>query len=195
MRSFFHQRKSMILIIAIVFVLSLSGGAFTLYVSTPVEPKIVKLAASDVDPGEDANYWRDQYGLTSKQATDVIKHPESYRWILYSCRLNNISGIVDMIDVHAKPTFSGNTKQKVLYFSKDFLKYQIAPREKYRGTIEVLVKMDEGDTPEKLLDMAKQDRFTISGRKYLFLSDTPTNAPLTQFPMGSFSLEAKYEGE
>lgn len=195
MRSFFQRRKLMIITIVALLIIGLVGGYLTLFFSTSTETKIVKVRLVEVlrDRGEE--HWVEQYGLTSKQAADIVKHPENYRSIMYTCELNNTSGIIDIIDIKTNPNFSKDTKKRALYYSEEIENYQINPGQRYRESIRVLIKMDEEDTPEKLLEMAKKDRFTISGRKYLFLSDVPTNAPLSQFPMGSFSLEAKYEGE
>ncbi|MGF7089296.1 hypothetical protein JOD24_003179 [Kroppenstedtia sanguinis] len=185
----------MVMIVISLMVVGLIGVYLTIYFSTPMTTKIVKAKLLNVESDEEQDYWVEQYSLTPKQATDIVDHPGDYKRIMYICELNNDSNIIDLIDIRTKPDFSNEIEKRALYSSKEFENYQIQPGQRYWEGIEVLVKMEEGDTPEKLLDMAKQDRFTISGRKYLFLSDTPTNAPLTQFPMGSFSLEAKYEGE
>ena len=88
-----------------------------------------------------------------------------------------------VVDIKFKSQLPEDLQKRVVWIDEESVANYLEPSEKRGEGVAAILKLEEGDTEQKILDMAKKARITITGRKMGFL-----------FNHGTFSITVTYSG-
>jgi hypothetical protein len=122
-------------------------------------------------------------GIDSKQAKDIVNHPNHYRHVNFVFRLNNHSAWAAVGDIQIEAHLPEEAKERLVWMEGNlFMSYVDADDNRPDG-ITAIFKVEEGDTEADLIEICKQIQFTLTGKKVGF------------FDHGSISVPIQYGGK
>jgi hypothetical protein len=122
-------------------------------------------------------------GISSEQARDIVNHPNQYRHVNFVFRLNNQSAWATVGDINVEAHLPQDAKNRLVWMESNlFLPYVDTMDDRPDG-VTAIFKLEEGDTEEDLVEICKQTRFTLTGKKVGF------------FDHGSISVPIQYRGD
>lgn len=162
----FSKKGYIILTIVVAMIIGLLAFYFISVSDKMLDIKIDEVKVFDIREFSEDEETLKERGVSSEQIDDILKHPENYRIILHSFEFKNHSKIAGAYDFRVKPKFSDGIQKRLVWTDQVFhLPPFILPSETKGDMIYIMVKMEEDDTDEKLLKMAKKDNFIITGQK------------------------------
>jgi len=162
---------------------------FTLYF-TDVSGQILEISGFKVSLGniEEINYTEEdliQRGISSEQASDIVNHPNRYRRVYFTFRLHNHSSWAAIGDIQIKAHLPEEAKKRLVWMDHNLNVAHVSAAEKNRPDYLISIfKLEEGETEADLLEICKQIRFTMTGKKVD-----------TIFDHGSISVPIEYSGD
>ncbi len=129
-------------------------------------------------------YELKRIGLNTEQVRDILAHPETYRYVLYSMSLNNHSTMTAVANLEVEAQMPKEVQKRLIWIDDEFtsLPY-LGPSEERPDGLYAIYKFENGDTERELLDMAKKTHFTVTGQKVGRL-----------FNHGTFFIHVTYSG-
>ncbi|SFJ54414.1 hypothetical protein [Thermoflavimicrobium dichotomicum] len=183
--AFLKKKRYLVLMVLTVMIV----GFFVFYFIS-VSGQILEIKLNDIRVHDIMEFRENRdtlkaHGLSPKQIDDILNHPDKYRTISYHFELKNPSIMALVFNLRVEPQFSAETRKRLVWVDKRFaIRPYVLPSKTNQDGVYLMVKRDENDTDQKLLDMAKKDRFLVTGQKAGRL-----------FNHGSVSIMVEYTGK
>lgn len=180
------KKKSYLIFMALALIIV---GFFVYYfISVSGQILEIKLKSVTVHDIMDFRENRDTLkarGLSSEQIEDILTHPDQYRTVSYHFELKNPSTMAMVSNMKVEPQLSAEMQKRLVWVDKRFaIRPYVLPSKTNLDGVYLMVKLEKNDTDQKLLELAKKDRFLITGQKASRL-----------FKHGSVSIQVEYAGK
>lgn len=175
-----------ILISAIVLILAFFALYFILYFKN-VSGQILEVKLSEIAVFKVEELYTEEAllkkGITPEQVRDILNHPDQYRDIVFRFQITNHSTAAGVGNIEIDKHLPEEAKKRLIWMEKNINHPVVTAAEKRPDGITAIFKLEEGDTEEDLIEICKQIRFTLKGRKVGF------------FDHGTITVPIQYSGE
>lgn len=122
---------------------------------------IEKMEEMEVEDGDDIQ----DFGLNAEQVRDFEENPEKYRYIIFVMEFINRSNMAGVVDIKFKSQLPEELQKRLVWIQNEPLANYLPPSESRGDGVSAIIRLEEGDTEQEILDMAKKARITITGQK------------------------------
>ena len=145
-----------------------------------VNIEVQSLTQSDVEAME--SYYRYDMELNDNQVKDIVNKPFDYKFMKYEFSLRNVSKSKRASFIGIKPLFTKDMKKNVVGFTEKDGESPISiyPLKKFDYIKYVLIKIN-GYTDGELVELAKKDKFLVTGFTGNMFIDIGYNLKLVEF--------------
>lgn len=120
-----------------------------------------------------------QRGISPEQATDIVKHPNKYRRVAFTFRFHNHSVWAAVADIQMEAHLPQDARKRLVWMEHNIMRSYVDSGEKDRpDSLSMIFKLEEGDTEEDLMEICKQVRFTVTGKKFGFFDHGSISVPV-----------------
>jgi len=165
----------------------LVAAYFTLYfIDVSGQILEVRRPTVTVKSMEERNYTEKgliQRGISSEQAKDIVNHPNQYRRVFLAFDLHNRSAGASVVDIQIEAHLPEEATQRLVWMEDNLSFPYAGTKEEHPDGVIAFFKLEEGDTEEDLVEICKQIRFTLTGKKIGF------------FEHGSISVPVQFSGD
>jgi len=170
-----------LLILGIVIV-TLVAVYFTLYF-IDVFGQILEVSGFNVfvESIEEQGYTEEyliQRGISPEQARDIVNHPNRYRSVDFTFRPHNHSVWAAIADIQIKAHLPEEAKKRIVWIDYNNVPPVREAEDEQLYFIVTIFKLEEGDTEVDLMEICKQIRFTLTGKKVGFFDHGSISVPV-----------------
>ena len=130
---------------------------------------------------EERNYTEKeliQKGIGSEQAKDIVNHPNQYRRVILFFTLYNHSAGASVSDIQIEAHLPEEAKKRLVWMEEHLTFPYVGTKEEHADGVMAFFKLEEGDTEADLMEICKQIRFTLTGKKVGFFDHGSISVPV-----------------
>ncbi|MBA4496364.1 hypothetical protein ACFO25_15870 [Paenactinomyces guangxiensis] len=169
--------KKMLMILFLSLILLISAFAFVYHNSLKNDAMVVKIKNVKVFPLKKHITYKgalSSYGLSEAEMEEIWTNIDDYKKVLYIFEIQNDSWLAYSVNHQIQPRFAEGTQKLLIKSEKQLLFPQnISPGESYTTSLSAIIKVENDQTDQEILDILSKDQFTITGERVGILSVEP----------------------